>query len=79
MKKTYQTSRSKIYVPEPLRKGRQCVIITDYDTPETIRKKLTPDVGYFIDLRNNSFEKIEELLSRNTAENKEPEKKYEFY
>lgn len=69
-------------IPIPLRFGRSCVVITDADTPETIRKKITTDVGYLIDMRTKNFVRIDYILNQKpekTEEIVENKKTYNFY
>lgn len=73
-------SRSNILSRMP---GRECVVIYDTDTPETIRAKVTKDIGYVIDMRMKNLISLDYILSKkeskNSEEQEEPQKKYNFY
>lgn len=77
--KKYQICRSRYHIPDVLRFGKQCVVIDDSDTAETIRKKITPDIYYLIDMRTKNIVKIEDILAGKPYTQQDTEKKRRIF
>lgn len=73
----YRTSRFNI--PAPLKIGKGCAVITDSDTTETIREKISLDVGYVIDMRTKITITLEDLFNGNTQKTKKEKKRHDFF
>lgn len=75
--KNYPISRSN-KLPDALKIGRQCVVIYDSDTPESIRAKITPEIYYLIDMRIRNTMPITDILNGKARETTE-EKKHRIF